>query len=320
MRSPEPPARSASDARYTVLVVPEGGRGEVWQRSVPLRRVRQGIAAGGTSLTLLLVLAGVQVATLPRVLDYDALVAENLEIKVRLEQVDQQMTELAPLVQRVRVYDERLRDLEARSALPGFGPLDREEIADRQAWIDAVVAAPSRRSPALPAAVQVAGLDARLAGVQEDLEALAPGLGAFEALLARFDEARSVLPQLWPIEDAVLTSPFGYRRSPFGNRWKMHTGLDLGAPYGTPILSTNDGLVSFAGWDSGHGYMVEVDHGREVTTRYCHASRLLVASGDAVSAGDLLALVGSTGMSTGPHLHYELIVEGERVDPLEYLP
>jgi murein DD-endopeptidase MepM/ murein hydrolase activator NlpD len=96
--------------------------------------------------------------------------------------------------------------------------------------------------------------------------------------------------------------------------------VDIGAPMGEPILATNRGKVLFSGWDSGHGQMVVLDHGGGVLSRYCHASVLLVEEGDRVEEAQVLALVGNTGLSTGPHLHYELIVDGERVDPLDYLP
>lgn len=297
------------------MLVPEGGRGEVWQLSVPLRRVRQALAVVATGVVVLVVLAGIQAATLPRVVAHDQLVGENLALKARLDQVDRRIADLAPLVERVRAYDDQLRAIEAREALPGFGPLDPEEAAARQAWIDGVASTGGLGGGEhLPG-----GVEAHLAALEDDIRALTPGLGDYEELLGRFDGLRSALPKLWPV-DGVLTSPFGYRHSPFGRQWKMHTGLDLGAPYGTPIYSTSDGLVTFADWDSGHGRTVVVDHGYEVTTRYCHASRFLVSEGDLVAAGDVIALVGSTGMSTGPHLHFELLIDGEKVDPLEYLP
>ncbi len=313
--SPRPVPREASDARYTVMLVPEGGRGEVWQLSVPLWRVRLVLALGATGVVVLVVLAGVQAATLPRVVAHDRLVGENLALKARLDQVDRRIADIAPLVERVRSYDDQLRAIEAREALPGFGPLDPAEAAARQAWIDGVVSSgePGDRER-LPGEVE-----AHLAALEEDIRVLTPGLDDYEELLGRFDGLRSALPQVWPV-DGVLTSPFGYRHSPFGRQWKMHTGLDLGAPYGTAIYATSDGLVTYADWDSGHGRTVVVDHGYDVTTRYCHASRFTVAEGDLVAAGDVIALVGSTGMSTGPHLHFELLIDGEKVDPLEYLP
>lgn len=297
------------------MLVPEGGRGEVWQGSVSLRGVRVALAAVATGLVVLVVLAGVQAATLPRVMAHDRLVGENLALLARLDQVDRRIGELAPLVDRVRTYDDQLRAIQAREALPGFGPLDEAEAAERQAWIDGVVSTGgSSEADRLPGEVE-----AHLAALEEDVRALAPGLADFEELLGRFDGLQAALPKLWPV-DGELTSPFGYRHSPFGRKWKLHTGLDIGAPYGAPIYATAEGLVTFADWDSGHGKTVVVDHGHDVTTRYCHASRFMVAEGDLVGVGDVIALVGSTGMSTGPHLHYELLIDGEKVDPLGYLP
>lgn len=248
---------------------------------------------------------------LPVLSERDALLAENAALKQRLSDLDARVAALEPMVARVRAYDEKLRSLESRGALPGFGPLDPDDLAAREAWIDGVIAVPDGLFESTP--------EARLAAVEDDVSALAPGLGTIDDLLLRYDGLESVLPIQWPV-DAVLTSPFGYRHSPFTGRWTMHTGLDLGAPYGTAIQATNDGLVSYVGWDAGHGNSVFIDHGNDVTTRYHHASQVLVSEGDLVAAGDVIALVGSTGMSTGPHLHFELVIGGEKVDPLPYLP
>lgn len=298
--------------RFTVLIVPESGRGEVRQLTVSRTQVQS--AVGGVVATVLLLGAGTAANawSVPQAVEGSALAQENAELRARLADVDERLATLEPLLDRVRAYDEQLRQLEAREALPGFGPLDLEESKARQAWIDGVVSRPS-------GARREVTLEARLAGIEDTVDALVPGLSDYPKILARFGGVQSALPQLWPV-DGVLTSPFGYRHSPFGRQWKMHTGLDIGASWGTPILSTNDGLVSFSGWDQGHGYTVEIDHGHGVTTRYCHASRLLVDAGDLVSTGEVIALVGSTGMSTGPHLHYEILVDGEKVDPLPYLP
>lgn len=326
VRRPEtiPPASTdPGDLHYTVMVVPEGGHGQVWQRSIRLRTVRRTITAAASGVAVLVVLAVIQVATLSRVIDHDALVGENLALRARLDGVEKDLATLEPMIQRVRTYDEQLRELSARQGLPGFGPLDTEEAAARQQWLDGVVpdlpAAGATTPPDDDVALRAAAAVGRMAEVTSALDALGSQADKFEETLARWQSMQDVLPQIWPVE-GVLTSPFGWRKSPYGPGWRFHSGVDIGVPFGTPILATNDGLVTFSGWDNGHGNMVVLDHGHGVASRYCHASQLLVAAGDQVHVGDLLALAGSTGVSTGPHLHYELFFDGEKVDPLAYLP
>jgi len=112
-----------------------------------------------------------------------------------------------------------------------------------------------------------------------------------------------------------VTSPFGLRRDPFSGEVREHDGVDLGAPAGSPIRATADGIVRSAGPRGGYGFAVEVDHGNGLTTLYGHASELLVSAGDVVRAGQEIARVGSTGRSTGPHLHFEVRIGGRPVDP-----
>ncbi len=96
----------------------------------------------------------------------------------------------------------------------------------------------------------------------------------------------------------------------------MHSGVDLAAPAGSPVYATASGVVSFANWNGGYGQLVVVDHGNQIQTRFAHLSRLLVAPGQRVSKGQVVGLVGSTGRSTGPHLHYEIRQAGRAVNPL----
>ena len=117
---------------------------------------------------------------------------------------------------------------------------------------------------------------------------------------------------IWPVQ-GVLTSPFGMR-------WgRMHEGIDIGAAQGTPIYAAATGTVIYAGWESGYGNLTVIDHGNGLATAYGHQSRLAVSSGQKVSRGQLIGYVGSTGHSTGPHLHFEVRVNGTPNDPLRYL-
>ncbi len=124
-------------------------------------------------------------------------------------------------------------------------------------------------------------------------------------------------PHMWPAYPHPITSEFGYRE--FRGSYGFHYGVDLGVWYGTPVQATRDGTVIAAGWAGGFGLMVEVVHEAGYSTIYAHNSSLLVGVGDRVKAGDVIALSGSTGNSSGPHVHYEMHLYGTPVDPLRFI-
>ena len=119
-----------------------------------------------------------------------------------------------------------------------------------------------------------------------------------------------------PLAISRLTSGFGVRRHPLLGGYRAHSGVDLAAPYGSPIAATSNGKVASAGWHGGYGLLVTLDHGKGTSSRYAHMSRLAVAPGQVVKKGQIIGYVGSTGRSTGPHLHYEMRVNGTAVNPL----
>lgn len=125
-------------------------------------------------------------------------------------------------------------------------------------------------------------------------------------------------PSLWPVHGWV-TSGFGYRMSPWGDGARMHKGLDIAAIYGSPIFAPSDGTVVFAGHKGGYGNTVIIDHGYGLSTLYGHTSEIFVGEGEKVKRGEKLAAVGNTGASTGPHLHYEVHVDGIPTDPSKYI-
>ncbi|MDT7934188.1 MAG: M23 family metallopeptidase [Sphingomonadaceae bacterium] len=131
--------------------------------------------------------------------------------------------------------------------------------------------------------------------------------------------AATSIPARIPVATFNYTSGFGVRYDPFNGGAAMHAGVDLAGPHGQPILAAADGVIVRAGWANGYGNMIEVDHGRGMTTRYGHLSRIQVKLGDRVRGGDQIGKLGSTGRSTGPHLHYEVRVDGNAVDPMPYL-
>lgn len=161
---------------------------------------------------------------------------------------------------------------------------------------------------------------ADLSEMSEQAQRRADSLEQMSAALSMGTETPLNLGELLaiePVANARVTSNFGYRR--MGGRGEYHPGIDLAAPTGTPIYATGTGVVVYAGWKNGYGNFVEIDHGNGFTTRYGHASRILVSVGDQVTKNQEIAKVGSTGRSTGPHLHYEVLRNGQRQDPATYL-
>lgn len=126
------------------------------------------------------------------------------------------------------------------------------------------------------------------------------------------------MPKGWPVAGRV-TSQFGYREDPKVGGREFHAGMDISVPKGTPIMATADGVISYAGWSSGNGNLVAIEHGAGFTTLYAHNSEIKVAVGERIKRGSVIALAGSTGYSTGPHLHYEVWVDGKAVNPRDFL-
>jgi len=123
-----------------------------------------------------------------------------------------------------------------------------------------------------------------------------------------------------PVRTAAFTSGFGVRSDPFGAGAARHMGIDLAGPLGTPIYATADGVVTAAAWNSGgYGNLIKLDHGRGIETRYGHLSAILVGPGQRVTRGQLIGRMGSTGRSTGSHLHYEVRIDGRAVNPIPFM-
>jgi murein DD-endopeptidase MepM/ murein hydrolase activator NlpD len=166
--------------------------------------------------------------------------------------------------------------------------------------------------PARTGAVDFGALNDQLARIETQITSVANAAAQQSLELMR-------LPTRLPIAGAELTSSFGNRIDPFAHTHAFHPGIDFAARRGTPIASSAGGIVAFAGFRRDYGWVVEIDHGNGLSTRYAHASELLVHAGEVVVPGDRIAMVGSTGRSTGPHLHFEVLRAGDHVDPRRYL-
>jgi murein DD-endopeptidase MepM/ murein hydrolase activator NlpD len=127
------------------------------------------------------------------------------------------------------------------------------------------------------------------------------------------------IPSMKPVDTLVFTSNFGIRTDPFRGGRAMHAGVDIPGAYATPIYASADAIVGRTGWTGGYGNLVELEHGKGIQTRYGHLSSILVTPGTHVKRGQMIALMGSTGRSTGTHLHYEVRIDGHAINPVPFL-
>lgn len=277
----------------------------------------------------ILVLAVLLAFTVPRAAAFSTVVQENLVLKERIEAIDGRMSEVERLMLRLRLYDAQMRSLAEPDG--DHGPLDPEDFANAGlpgrieggfpvelgAGEALTVLHPSDLRPAESWAESVA---ARVDTFLALFERHEPDLNKLMIELEDLRALEQALPTRWPA-DGTLTSGFGWRRNPIGLRgFRFHSGIDIAGPRGTAIYAPATGKVARAFFNSGYGNMIELDHGYGITTVYAHCTRMYVAEGEFVQRGDLIGTIGTTGRSTGPHLHFELRLDGHPVDPLDYLP
>ncbi len=174
--------------------------------------------------------------------------------------------------------------------------------------------------PSLSVISSATELSARLDALSQEIENRENQLAVMDSILRG---RQSSSPQLVlgnsPLRSTEQTSGFGYRVDPFNGHISFHPGIDFAGTEGQGIFATGSGVVTWAGPRTGYGNMVEINHGGGLFTHYGHCSALVVHTGDVVSGGQLIAYIGSTGRSTGPHLHYEVVVNGSPVNPATYL-
>ncbi|MDZ4142332.1 MAG: M23 family metallopeptidase [Methylotenera sp.] len=162
-------------------------------------------------------------------------------------------------------------------------------------------------------------LQDEIAKLTSEIESQTDHLSSLEAKLLQQSVLKDTLPNSSPVDAAYNSSSYGWRVDPFNGNKAFHEGLDFSAATGTPIRAAAGGIVSFAEQTVDYGKLVKIDHGSGLETRYAHSSKLLVKVGERVEKGQVVAEVGSTGRSTGPHLHYEIRLNGNALDPRKYL-
>jgi len=205
------------------------------------------------------------------------------------------------------------------------------ELAAMQADVAVIKEAAQRRYQLTASEVRRLGLDPRrlqsgVGGPFEPVETVRAADPNFKALfnswtrLDQLEQGTVAIPSTEPVRGTNFTSGYGVRSDPFRGRAAMHAGIDLAGPIGTPIYATADAVVGRSEYNSGgYGNLVELEHGHGIQTRYGHLSKSLVSAGQKVKRGDVIGLMGSTGRSTGSHLHYEVRIDGKAVNPVPFL-
>ncbi|MCO4769072.1 MAG: M23 family metallopeptidase [Deltaproteobacteria bacterium] len=251
--------------------------------------------------------------------------AENAVLRGRLQAIEARVSRVDQALERVMAQDAKIRTLSAEDASArayGLEPLTELELAaaERQGLNDI---APVQGSDLGPIASE--GITGSLEALEARTRELEGSLIDEEASLYEvrtyLDDRSSLVnshPSVWPVR-GWLTSRYGYRNSPHGEGRRLHAGIDIAAPRGTPVVAPSDGHVVFAGYHTAYGNLVIIDHGYGLSSKYAHLSRLHVRVGQRIAAGNLLGRVGSTGRSTGPHLHFEIHQDGVAVNPLRFL-
>jgi murein DD-endopeptidase MepM/ murein hydrolase activator NlpD len=232
----------------------------------------------------------------------------------RPEELRSELASLSQNLERLRTGLGETRGIETRARrLAGLEPQFEEALGEGRPRIDLT----GISDPELAAVLWSSSLHAT-----ESLREARALKNSFSEIVARMESRSdhwSRVPSVGPLPRARMTSGFGMRPDPFTGEYTFHVGIDLGADVGTPIHVTADGQVTRAGYYRGYGYMVEVDHGNGLVTRYAHNSRNAVLPGQRVTRGQLVAFVGRSGRANASHLHYEVRLHGRPVNPEPYL-
>lgn len=241
-----------------------------------------------------------------------SLIKENRLLKERLKQMGKRIEELNKRVSDLALSDTKLR---IAVAMKPIQP-DLRKAGIGGIYKDRTISLLSKYDK--DASKNIENINQTLDRLLTQTEFQKRSYKEIEKWLKQRAHLRDHTPSILPV-GGIITSGFGYRRDPFTHRIRMHEGIDIAGPVGTPIHATADGRVVFAGPRHGWGLVVEIDHSYGYKTVYAHLHSIKVRKGDFVKRGDIIGLRGNTGRSTGPHLHYEVRVSGSPVNPLNYI-
>lgn len=242
------------------------------------------------------------------------------DLQNSLVELSEQTQEMKLKVDELKVFEKEIR---------GISSTDSDKSANREVGI----AAYSLAEESIPVGVGGASLEASneditalISDTQQTLLSLTGDIGSLKLQLTDTKEMivqniklMRITPSVWPTLSTKISSRYGYRKDPFSRRASFHAGVDIAGNTSDPVYTTADGVVTTAEYDKAYGYNIIVKHASGVSTHYAHLKKLLVETGQIVKQGEKIGLLGSTGRSTGPHLHYEVLKKGATIDPMPYL-
>jgi len=298
---------------FTLIVVPDHHGAEVRRFKLQKKRLFQ-IAGFFSIIGLVAIVACAHYFNVvAQAGENPALRDENLKLKSELLAVRERLEHIGATLDRVERFDQKLRAITLLSDPQrnlAMGPTEESPESKVNSGDNQFLRARSLETPrALVEKLDKAGAEATR---QEQ---------SLQELQAYFQDQKSLLastPSVWPVRGWV-TSDFGTRLDPYTADRVMHAGLDIAGPHGKEVIAPSDGTVVFAGLEGGYGNVLVIDHGYGIKTRYGHLSAIRVKAGEKIKRGALIAAMGNTGRSTGPHLHYEVRVNGIAQNPRKFI-
>jgi murein DD-endopeptidase MepM/ murein hydrolase activator NlpD len=290
-------------------------RGQVWNFDLNLLRVGVTAVAGLVILIAVAIYTGTRIAEdeLQHVVKWQGMVeVQQTEIAEARRSAQADLDALTLRIGKMQAQMLRLNALGER--LVDQGSLDKEEFD-----FDAVPAVGGPGGSEAVQSVPLADFLSMLDTLDNEMQDREQKLSVLESLLMSRSLHERVMPSGKPVADGWLSSKYGKRNDPFTGKQNFHKGLDFAGKKGSEVTTVGDGVVSWAGKRSGYGNLIEINHGNGYTTRYGHNQKHLVQVGDKVKKGQQIALMGSTGRSTGPHVHFEVLQNGKTVNPSKYI-
>jgi murein DD-endopeptidase MepM/ murein hydrolase activator NlpD len=301
---------------FTLMIMPETATAEVRRMRVSRRLIVSAIGAVAAFVLIAIVAVAWSLVLLSEAREASELRVENSSLRGEIDQLDHRLENVVQVVDRLEHFESKLRTLTMISDPErnlAMGPVDGPEndAARRRA--------PSALKRDLMSDQEAAVFTgARMGWVEGQAKAAISGAEELSVLLEGQHALLSATPSRRPSRGYV-TSAYGMRIDPFTGLAQLHSGIDFSARLGAPAHATADGVVIFSGKQNAYGNLVEVDHGHGLVTRYGHLGKMHVKVGEKVKRGQTIAEIGNTGRSTGPHLHYEIRVNGIPQDPRRFM-